>query len=246
VIGLRADSHVTRKVVTDATRAHAILAGSYVKQLKSVNNSRQTARKRDVRVDARIATSDEYFEQSQKDEAAKEEKRIAQEARKSLKNEKGAENCLLRRDCGQDGLTFKTTLKQCDATQLRNVAWTLGLLETGTKTALSKRISNYFNKPEHAALCQSQRYAPLFLSKKELKRLGLLPAAPLPAPALSSPPGPQAAAAPPTTSDQPAPSPSSSRSQLQSPHCLPHAFHSLYTLPPASPIPDTPEYRQHH
>jgi hypothetical protein len=154
----------------EQAEAHASFAGSYINQIQAKANKKKGRSKRNVRILARVATSDEFNEEYERQRASREAKKAATARRLGAKADEAALNRVLRMDRGQDGMTWNKSISACKLIDLQNIAWSRGLLEDGKKEELLDRIRAYFDNPDNAHHRKSQQYAPLFLTKSELRQ----------------------------------------------------------------------------
>ncbi|KAJ7138680.1 hypothetical protein C8R43DRAFT_1131861 [Mycena crocata] len=64
-------------------------------------------------------------------------------------------------------MSFTGALKQQKAPELRDLAWSLALDESGTREVLISRIQDHFDAPANTALKTDQRYVGLFSHKRK-------------------------------------------------------------------------------
>jgi hypothetical protein len=90
------------------------------------------------------------------------EKKKKAEETLQKKEDVEAENRVWRLREGKTGMMFEGALTGQKLLSLRDIAWTLGLTETGTHDVLIARISDHFNSDENGSLKDNGRYIGLF------------------------------------------------------------------------------------
>lgn len=118
----------------DEAATHALLAAQYVKSLQSKLNSKTIKKTstRNVVVTGGVVTMQEGHRIAAEKRASCLEKEKKAEETSQKKKDVEAENCVRRLREGKTGMVFEGTLTGQKLPSLRDIAWTLGLNETGT------------------------------------------------------------------------------------------------------------------
>ncbi|KAJ7864546.1 hypothetical protein B0H13DRAFT_1899095 [Mycena leptocephala] len=145
--------------------AHAVMAGHHIQSLQQKLNAKGKKRagnERTLSTTARILTSAEG-------RALAEEKRTAQVQKKSKDDENRTQRLLAdaevikrRAELGREGMVFSGNIKALKAPQLKDLAWSLELEETGTRDVLIDIILKHFDVPENQRLKEDKRYVDLW------------------------------------------------------------------------------------
>ncbi|KAF7334026.1 hypothetical protein MVEN_02307800 [Mycena venus] len=140
------------------------MAGHHIQSLQQKLNSgkgkKRAGTERNLSTTARMLTS-------AGGRALAEEKRTVQQQKKAKEDENRSQRLLVnaeiikrRADLGREGMEFRGNIKSLKAPQLKDLAWSLGLEESGTREVLIERIHTHF--AENDTLKRDKRYAKLW------------------------------------------------------------------------------------
>lgn len=148
----------------DHATAHAILCGREVQTLKTKMNAKAAnADKQQGRltlIGGHVVTTSEGRQVAADQKQAKVDKLAKTALTKQKKDDEKSAIHARRQKDGRDGMLFSGALQTQKRAVLADVAWTLGLEETGTRDDLISRINVHFKS--HPDLRESPRYHGLF------------------------------------------------------------------------------------
>lgn len=148
----------------DVATAHAVLSGRENHGLKQQINTKKSSKGRHVVVEAQIISTQGGWEQAAKQRKARDDKDVKAQEVQARKRDAEYERQHRRESEGREGMIFAGSLNSQRRGTLDNIAWSLGISETGTKEVLLARINTYFT--ENVSLQDDRRYVALFGSKR--------------------------------------------------------------------------------
>jgi hypothetical protein len=150
---------------------HAILAGRHIHYLQSKLNAKNDKKGNDrvVNIGSRITSTQEGRAEAARQKAAREEKAKKADENQQKKARAQVEVSTRRADLGRDGMVFTGPVGTQKLGILKDIAWSLGISEDGTRDTLISRINLYFDDDENNQLRTDNRYIGLF-SKRATKR----------------------------------------------------------------------------
>ncbi|KAJ7242731.1 hypothetical protein C8J57DRAFT_1367439 [Mycena rebaudengoi] len=149
-----------------AAEAHAVLAGSHIQSLQAQLNAK--GKKKRAGTDRNLPCTARMLTSAEGREIAAERQRVQLE--KKAKDEENLTQRLLadagvitrRTELGRHGMEFTAKIKVLKAPELKDLAWSLELDETGTREVLIDRTLDHFGAPQNEHLKQDKRYADLW------------------------------------------------------------------------------------
>lgn len=155
----------------DEAAAHATLAALHVASLQAKLNTKVSKRAstRNVVIDGGVVTTERGREIAAQQKAVRLEKEKKAEENSEKRKNAEAEQRVRRIQGGKTGLVFEGTLASQKLPALRDIAWSLGLAEAGTREVLIQRINTHFNNDENNTLKNNSQYSALF-GKRAQKR----------------------------------------------------------------------------
>lgn len=150
----------------DTATAHAILAGRSIQQLQVKLNTKKSSKKKDrsIVVGGRVVSTQEGRAEAEKQKRAREEKENKAEKLRQKRNDADVEMRMRRQELGRESMGFSGALSGQRLAQLRDLAWSLRLSETGTREELIARIQAHFDgKPN---LREDARYTNIFGARR--------------------------------------------------------------------------------
>jgi hypothetical protein len=131
--------------------------------------SRSSTRKKKCAGNERTLSTTARILTSAEGRALAEEKRTAQVQKKSKDDENRTQRLLAdaevikrRAELGREGMVFSGNIKTLKAPQLKDLAWSLELEETGTRDVLIDIILKHFDVPENQRLKEDKHYVDLW------------------------------------------------------------------------------------
>jgi hypothetical protein len=164
----------------------------HARTLRRQLNAKTSKTRRAVRIPSGIVSSAEGRAIAQAQCEKRKEREAAKKVTKAQKENEVSTNAQLRATAGRQGLYFTGTLASQKLLELKNIAWTLDLEESGTREILIERIKAHCSIDINAHLRNSEQYGPLFGHKVPVPRSStvdsVMPVAQLPMWAMSPSP----------------------------------------------------------
>ncbi|KAJ7576507.1 hypothetical protein C8J56DRAFT_900026 [Mycena floridula] len=152
----------------EGATANAIMAGEHIKSLQGKLNAKEQRKKggndRIVHIGSRVITSQEGLEEALRQKESR-DARIQEEKDRDQRKEDSRVAIRTRRTtAGPQGLIFEGSLRSQKVQDLRDIAWSLGLDESGTIPVLMLRLTSHFD--DNPLLKVSAQFVNLFSTKK--------------------------------------------------------------------------------
>ncbi|KAF8132695.1 hypothetical protein K438DRAFT_1787841 [Mycena galopus ATCC 62051] len=147
--------------------AHAVMAGLHAQSLQqklAAKGKKRSGNDRTLSTKARMLTSAEGRELAEQRRTAQIDKQTKQDDNRTQKLLADAEVIKRRAELGRAGMEFTGTIKQLKLPQLKDLAWSLELEESGTREVLIERILAHFAANEE--LKKDKRYLELWTRRR--------------------------------------------------------------------------------
>jgi hypothetical protein len=155
----------TARLQRDACETHCVMIRDHAETLQRQLNLKHSKTRRTVRIPSGIVSSAEGREIAHAQHEKRKEREAAKKAIKARKENELSTNTQLRMTAGKQGLRFSGALTGQKLLELRNIAWSLDLDESGTRESLIQRIRDHCSVDINIHLRSSEQYGPLFGQK---------------------------------------------------------------------------------